>query len=254
MHWKSQVKKNMGLKWLKYMGLSLLLLNASTGIRAQMVFQSYLDVGENTVSNGVYVKSAFRAGYQLNRYKLVAGMQMDVMSNSPNVLTGTDIIGSRSVVVGETEVDIKGYFILNRFSDLMYEANWGLCFFARKSDHFAWGLGTNLKAYTINSEARAEYSITGAGARHFESLYLTYVFSGYLKPQSSNWNLSLSFTNVDYYLVNQATNPIFNLQAIYRLGPNLIIHCDAWYKQAGVFNISANYFGYFFRGGIILRI
>ena len=29
----------------------------------------------------------------------------------------------------------------------------------------------------------------------------------------------------------------------YDLKPNLSVHIDSWYKQAGIFNIYANYFG-----------
>lgn len=69
-------------------------------------------------------------------------------------------------------------------------------------------------------------------------------------PHNHNWNLGLTITNIDYYTINQSTNPIFNLQMKYDLKPNLSVRIDSWYKQAGIFNIYANYFGYFFRGGV----
>jgi hypothetical protein len=36
----------------------------------------------------------------------------------------------------------------------------------------------------------------------------------------------------------------------YKPKSNLTLYLDTWYKQSGVFNINANYFGYFFRGGV----
>jgi len=226
------------------------MLTSVKGINAQIKLQSYIDIGENNVSEGVFIKNVYRSSYQYQKYNVEAGMQFDLQSNNPNTLTGFDIIGSREFSIKDFPFDVKGFFILNRFSDLLYETNWGVRIETRKLGHFLFELGTNFKTYTINSAAREEYNINKSDSKLRENFNLMYMITAYLKPHNNDWNVGLSFTNVDYYIINQSTNPVFNLQMTYKLKSNLTLYLDTWYKQAGIFNINANYFGYFFRGGI----
>ena len=230
------------------------MLTSVNGINAQIKLQSYIDIGENNVSEGVFVKNVYRSTYQYQKYNVEAGMQFDLISNNPNTFTGLDIIGSREFLIRDFSFDIKGFFMLNRFSDLQYETNWGVRIETRKLEHFLFELGTNLRTYTINSTAREEYNIDKSNSKLNENFNLMYVISAYLNPQNNDWNVGLSCTNVDYYIINQSTNPVFNLQMTYKLKSNLTLYLDTWYKQAGIFNINANYFGYFFRGGVIWEI
>jgi len=180
----------------------------------------------------------------------MGGVQLDLYSSNPNLLSGFDITTSRNFLIKDYPVNLKGYYILNRFSDLMYETNWGLRLASKKYDRFALEIGSNFKTYTINANGRAEHGIAKEDCKLREFFNLTYLISGYVMPHNHNWNLGLTITNIDYYTINQSTNPIFNLQMKYDLKPNLSVPIDSWYKQAGIFNIYANYFGYFFRGGV----
>jgi hypothetical protein len=240
----------MNINKLKYLLPIFILLTSVNGIRAQIILQSYIEIGANNVSEGVFVKNVFRSSYHSNKYNFEAGMQFDLISNNPNTFTGLDIIASREMLIRDFPFDIKGFFMLNRFSDIMYETNWGVRIETRKLQHFLFELGTNLRTYTIHSAARVEYNIDKSNSKLNENFNLMYVISAYLKPYNNDWNVGLSCTNVDYYIINQSTNPVFNLQMTYKPKSNLTLYLDTWYKQSGVFNINANYFGYFFRGGV----
>lgn len=231
-----------------------LLLFVIIEANAQVQIQSYFDIGSNNVSDGSFVKNVFRGNYQYQKYKIESGLQFDWRSNNPNTLTGFDVIGSREFAVKEFPFDVKGYFMLNRFSDIAHETNWGIKLETRKLEHFLFALGTNFKSYKINSDAREEYNIDKQNSKLNENFNLIYLVSAYLKPHTHNWNIGLSLTNTDYYVINQSTNPIFNLQATYKVKPKLNLFMETWYKQAGMLNINANYFGYFFRGGITWKI
>lgn len=209
-----------------------------------------MDVGKNNVSEGVFFKNAYRGCYQYQKFNIEAGMQFDLISKNPNTFTGFDIVGSRKSLIRDFPFDIKGFFMLNRFSDILYETNWGARIKTRKYEHFLFELGINNKTYVINSKARAEYDIDKTDSKLREYYNFLYSISAYLKPHTYNWNIGLSCTNIDYYRINQSTNPVFNLQLKYKLKSNLTLYLDSWYQQAGIFNINANYFGYFFRGGI----
>ncbi len=242
--------KYMNINILKCFLLILIMFASVYGVKAQTELQTFVDIGKNNASNGVYIKNVHRGSYQYHQYRMEGGLQFDILSNNPNVLTGIDIIVSRKFLIKDFPFDIKGFFMLNRFSDLMYETNWGVRIDTRKLEHFLFELGTNFKTYAINSAAREKYNINKSDSKLRENFNLIYTITAYLKPHNNDWNAGLSFTNIDYYIINQSTNPFFNLQMKYKIKPNLILYMDSWYKQAGVFNISANYFGFFFRGGV----
>lgn len=235
---------------MKYILSIFILLIAISEVWAQVKLETYFDVGSNNVSEGVFIKNVYRGNYQYQKYGIESGLQFDWLSNNPNTLTGFDINGSREIFIDDFTFDLRVFFMLNRFSDIAHETNWGVKLETKKLDHFIFALGTNFKSYKINSNAREDYNISKSNSTLNESFGLIYLISAYLKPHTHNWNIGVSITNIDYYVINQSTNPVFNLQANYKVKPQLNLFMEAWYKQAGILNINANYFGYFFRGGI----
>lgn len=237
-----------------YIYFIVVILNSANEINAQLTLHSYIDIGENNVSEGVFFKNAYRGRYQYHKFNFEAGMQFDLISTNPNTFSGVDIIASRSVTIQQRPLTIKGYYMINRFSDLLYESNWGIRMETRQPKHFIIELGTNFKTYALNQEGRKLYNTSEEDSRLSENFNLLYGLSAFLKPHTNDWNLSLSCTNIDYYVINQSTNPVFKLQTTYKIKSDLTVYLDAWYKQAGIFNISAHYFGYFFRGGVSWEI
>jgi hypothetical protein len=68
------------------------------------------------------------------------------------------------------------------------------------------------------------------------------------------WNIGFSFTNIDYFIINQETNPVINLQGKYDVSKSLTLFLESWYKSSGAFNLSVNSFGFFFRTGVLWKI
>lgn len=221
---------------------------------AQLKLESFIDIGENNVSEGVYIKNAYRGNFQYKKYNIEAGIQFDIKSRNPNTLTGIDVIGSRKFLIKNFPFDVKGFFMLNRFSDILYETNYGLRLKTNKLKNVLLEIGTNFKTYSINAAARKEYNIDKSNSKLNENFILMYLVSVYLKSHDSDWNVGFSFTNFDYYTIDQLTNPVINLQMSYKLKPNLTLHLDSWYRRSGIFNISANHFGYFFRTSLKWKI
>jgi hypothetical protein len=239
---------------MKYFLTVLAIITSFSEVFAQESIQAHLNIGENNVSEGIYIKNIYRSSYQYSKYKLDAGIQLDILSHNPNALTGFDLIGSREFLIKNFFFEVKGYFMLNRFSDLMHETNWGLRIATKNLKYFLFELGTNSRTYALNTSFIKEYNISKSNSKLNENFNLTYVFTAYLKPQDYSWNVGFSCTNVDYYVINQSTNPVFKMQILHKLRSNLLLNFSVWYKQAGIFNINANYFGYFFRGGITWKI
>lgn len=235
---------------LKFILLLTALISVLNGIEAQINLHSYLDIGETTFSEGVYIKNANRGSYNYQKYLFEAGMQFDLKSNNPNALSGIDLMAARQIMIKEFPIKVQAFFMLNRFSDLMHETNWGIRAGTEKQKHFIYSLGMNFKTYKFNKAYREENNFSRAESRLSENFNLVYLFSAYLKSIENDWNIGLSLTNADCFLINQPTNPMINVQLKYKVKSNLLFYTEAWYKQAGVFNIYANYFGYFIRGGV----
>lgn len=242
------------LTMFKKLTLFIILSISIIDISAQVELQSYFDIGETNVSKGIYIKNIYRGSYAFDAYKIESGFQFDLKSSSPNVLSAFDIFASRSIAIKKIPFDIKGFFLLNRFSDILYETNWGLRMSTKHVNHFFFELGTSFKTYSINSNALEAYDIDKNNKSIHENFNLNYNITGYLKPHDYDWNIGLSITNVDYFLINQSTNPMIKLISDYKLNSKFSIFLESWYKQAGVFNISANHFGYFFRTGVLWKL
>lgn len=239
---------------LKHSLTTLIIIIIINSMNAQLELESFIDIGENNVSEGVYIKNAYRGNYQYKKYNIETGIQFDLMSSNPNTLTGIDIIGSRKFLIKNFSFDVKGFFMLNRFSDLMYETNYGIRLETRKFKHILFEIGTNFKTYAINAKARKEYNIDKSNSKLHENYIVMYLVTAFLKTHDSDWNVGFSVTNFDYYAIDQLVHPRINLQMKYKLKPNLTLYLDSWYRRSGIFNISANHFGYFFRGGIKWKI
>ncbi len=235
-----------------YIQLFLLAVLAFSNLAfSQVLIESYIDVGDHQASRGTFVRNAYRVSDSLKGLQLGAGAQLDIHSNhNPNFISGVDFFAGRQFKVKDFPLTAHGFYMISRFSDVFRESNWGARIQTNKFKHFTFSLGYNFKTYIINKTGRDTYSIPKEDARLSENFSLIYTATAFLMKPEHKWNLGLSGTNQDYYLINQSTNPLFNLQFHYKKNSNLTYYFWAWYKQAGILNISANYFGHTLRGGL----
>jgi hypothetical protein len=156
-------------------------------------------------------------------------------------------------MIKSTPIELQGFFLFNPFSDILRETNWGILLKSRLK-HFDLALGTDFRTYAYSKKAINDYGIEKNAAKIHEPFNLIYSFSYYLKPTEDKWNIGLSVTNIDYFIINQETNPTLSLRGLYKLKSPLSLFAQAWYEPAGVLNLNINYFGFFIRTGIIWDI
>jgi len=219
---------------------------------AQFQTTLYTDIGQNVVSDGLFIKMADLANYQFGKNKVEAGLQVDIISNTDRFFSGYNIKASREFMIKSFPLDAQGFFILTPFSDILRETNWGILF-GMYRNHFSIRIGTHFRTYAYNQKTIKSYGFE-TDARLHENWNLIYSFDGYVKPINNLWNIGLSVTNIDHFIINQETNPILNVKAGYRIQSTLNLFLESWYKSAGAFNLNVNYFGFFFRTGIIWDI
>lgn len=230
----------------------LLAIFTSVEMHAQGLLSTYIDAGENNISEGLYIKTALFGQYHFVKTRIEGGIQLDVKSANSNFLTGISLKASQEFVIKEFPFEVQGLFMYTPFSDVIHESNWGMLINIERS-HFNFQLGTNFRTYRITQKAAENYDINSSRSLH-ENWNLMYLVGYDLKPEDHTWNIGVSITNIDHFLINQETNPMLKFRGKYAISTPLTIYAESWYKSAGSLNISANYFGFFFRTGLIWKL
>jgi hypothetical protein len=236
---------------LKISGILLILLTTVTrmNLSAQPGLSAYIDAGENTVSDGLFIRSALLGHYRSGKNQLEAGVQTNLINGNNIVLSGYCINGSREFRIKNTILELNGFWLWSASSELLKETNYG-CFISMKQKHFEVLLGTNFRTYSFRRKAMLEFPISEDHSKIHENFNLMYSFSYNLKPYDSRWNAGLTLTNTDYFFINQETNPYINLHGSYNVSSPVRLFAEVWYKNAGSLNMSTNYFGFVIRGGV----
>lgn len=212
----------------------------------------HFDTGENNVSNGLFIKTAGFGAYRSGKTKITGGCQFDLKSINANILSGSAITVAREFSIKGFPFEIKGFNVYNKYSELLYDLNWGILINIKRN-HFTYQIGTDFRTYGYTKHAIKEYGIESQNKIH-ENWNLIYLVGYNLKPLDFKWNVGLLLTDIDYFIIEQETNPMFNLHARYKVAPPVTLYFESWYKSSGALNLSVNYFGFFIRTGVIWEI
>lgn len=237
---------------IKFSGILLVLfiITSRINVTAQPGVTLYADVAKNCVSDGLYIKSAFLGYYKSGKYQLKAGLQNNLVNGNNITLSGYRIDGSREFKINNTLTGLNIFFLWTSAARILQETNYG-CAFSMNHSHFEMLIGTNLRTYGFKKHALKDYGIENDKTKIHENLNLMYSFCYNLKPSDFRWNAGVTLTNIDYFIINQETNPYVNLKGYYKLSSAACLFAEGWYKNAGVTNISSNYFGFVIRGGVL---
>ena len=230
----------------------LLIFLSGFDLMSQSRVTFFNDIGQNNVSNGLYIKTGSLFSHQFGKNCIETGFQFDLKSNNKNIFSGYNLKISRQAQLKYIPFNIHGFYLWVPFSDVLRETNWGILL-DMKRNHFVLKFGTGFRTFAIPQKAFENYGINTSSKIH-ENWNLLYSFGYNLKSLNNLWNIGLSVTNIDHFIINQETNPVFNLRGQYKARPPLDLFIESWYKSAGAFNLSVNYFGFFIRTGIVWDI
>lgn len=217
-------------------------------VTAQSGLTFYTDAARNCVSGGLYARSALLGQYNFGKYQLKSGLQSNLINGNNIFLSGFRVEGAREFKIKNTLLELSGFRLWTAYSEIMQEINYA-CVFTIIGKHFDIQIGTNFRTYSLRRNT-SENSYNGNDAKIHENFNIMYSFGYNLKPSYCRWNAGVTLTNVDYFLINQETNPYVNLKGYYKVSSPLCLFAEVWYKNAGVTNISSNYFGFVIRGGV----
>ncbi len=223
----------------------------NTQALSQIKITAFGDVGSNNVSKGIYFNTALKNDFMYKNHSLNTAYQFCVnkhLSNTSNCFVDY----SYQFAVSEHNFIAKTFFMYHSFSKLAFEYNVGLsASYFRK--HFRCELGTHIRSLGLSKKYMQIHPLEKPNYI-YEKFNMIYLISASLKPYDENWNIEVSVTNMDYFLLNQETNPMINLKAHYQWNKQWDVFWELWYNSAGSFNLSINPFDCFFRTGISCEI
>ncbi len=231
----------------KVLYLIFLMMACSYPANSQVEMDYLLDLGQTNVSQGLYISTALVGAYSFDKYTLKAGAQFQLIHPSSRVFSAAEFVAGRCFCVGKQTLEAEAFYLYRNFSSLMFISNWGLAVVMRKR-HWRFDLGQDFKSYRVREKA---WSNEAEGRVLRENFNLVYRISYFLNSSEKPWNISLSLTNRDYFLINQETNPMLSLRAESFVSSTMKLYLENWYKTAGSLNMSAHRFGYFVRTGLI---
>jgi hypothetical protein len=230
-----------------------LFLIYSMTLGAQTGLSVYTDIGRNNIAKGNIIKSAVFGYFNSGKINIETGFQTDLKNSNKYGFSGYSINVSRNVVVKDILFEIRGFSTWTSPTEILLETNRG-ALLKMKRNRFEMAVGTNFRTFNLRQEAVKDYEIESKNTQIHEVYNLMYSFSYFLKPKDDKWNVGLTITNIDHFVISQETNPVFNLNGIYKITPPVSLFAEAWYKCAGLTNLELNHFGFFFRTGIIWNI
>jgi len=227
-----------------------LLLMYCSNLKAQHELMIYTDLGKNNVSQGTFIRSAAIGYFKFGKNIFEPGLQFDLKNRNSSEFSGFTINAIRTLTIKDIPFKVQGFYTKTYCSDILGKSDYG-AFMAIRHNHFEMMIGTSFSTYSLRKKGVAKYGIENKNTKIHENFNFLYSFSFYLKPSEEKWNAGLSITDIDYFIVNQETNPVLSLNGIYKFTSSLGINAQMWYKTAGTLNSHINYFGYFIRAGVI---
>lgn len=227
-------------------------LLVSIPLKSQISISAFIDAGENNVSRGPYVKTSILGDIQFSGSTLEAGSVANIRYSGHKIISGASLSFGHQFYIKKFSLEVAGFYLANPFSDLIHESDWGILLKSGQK-HFQYMAGFAFRTYKITREAMNKYDIEANTSLH-ENWNLVYQLGYSVKPANNKWNIGLSVTNFDHFLINQETNPMIYISGHYKISPELTLFSEAWYKNAGAFNLYANYFGFFIRTGMIWKL
>ncbi len=88
----------------------------------------------------------------------------------------------------------------------------------------------------------------------FEAPHLLYGVEVFVRPQTSNWNLSLRLANYDDFQIERMWQPIFRAGTYIDVNPKWRIVADVTCKPTGMFHLTASFWGVQARAGFSVAL
>jgi len=220
---------------------------------SQYSVNTYAEVGDNAVSQGVYGNLSGLLSAKFGSVTATTGGLLSLSNATPNVFSAYTLQLQTEQTILKKAFTIAGFYLWKPFSEDLRESDIGLLVNLR-TKHIGYQLGLNSRLYYFSQAAKVKYNLPDTVQTSIsEPVNLMYRLTFY-QPFSKKMNFEVSLTNFDTYTIQQETNPMLRTQLSYELNSKLNLYSELEYLQAGFFNMRVNYFGLLLRGGVVWHI
>jgi hypothetical protein len=237
------------MKLIFYLLIPLILLTHN--VSGQFSINTYTENGISNVSEGFYCNAALQPAYTYKNYKVEAGILCGISSVSERFFKSFYAGASAQIFIKKIHFCVEGGYISSYPSKELRESNYlGLLGYISK--HFTLKLGYNYRTYKFSNKTIRDLGIPDN--RVHEPFNIMYRLSYNVKKEDSKWNLETAISNYDYCYIQQTTNPMLDIKFTYKPVENLTLFSETLYKNAGILNLSANYFALSVKTGIVWEL
>jgi hypothetical protein len=236
--------------FIRLLFISILSLNFTVS-RAQFSVDNAWTIGKHNASSGSYLKTSFSGYYYHDEFSINSQLQVDIINPQERILSGLLLNASRDSVFQKFPIRLSAQYLFLPFSETLRESDISIIANGTTKG-FSYALGINFRTYAYTQQAVKDYNIEQQ--RLHENWGLVYNFGYTYKPKTYRWDIGISFTNWDDFLINQDMNPFWRLKGQYHFDDKIELYTEANYIKSGVFNGSSNYFGYYIKTGIICHV
>lgn len=215
---------------------------------SQVSLMAYLDAGKNVVLSDYYASSSIIASCTYSRFTLSPGVSYICEGHKGSRFEGYLLNGSRQVNFFRRTIDIGVFYLHRPLSEIIKENNWGV-YAEYIGKRFEILIGNQFRYYRLIASEDLQAELKRKPDIISENWNIIYSFH-YRIISNTSWHLSASVTNLDYFIIEQETNPLFNIKVSYKIRNKVMPYIAYWHRNAGMFNLKANHFGYHFRLGL----
>lgn len=221
---------------------------------AQYKLSSHLDLGESNISNGLYISNSTFFDYQYKNTTGKVGIQFNVLDQSffPSFFTGVHASITQKIKIKKLNFTLQGIYFSHFFSNLIHEHNFSILE-GLELKHFAHKIGVHFRNIRFTQEGQELFGIDEPHTIN-ELFNLVYLLKYTIMPKDHHWNIGVSLTNYDHFVINQASNPMLVIDGKVKIKEKVSLYFETWFQRAGVMNISANHYGLFIRTGVLWDI
>ncbi|MDP4224434.1 MAG: hypothetical protein Q8868_14095 [Bacteroidota bacterium] len=210
----------------------------------------YLESGKINPSQGIFLRSASEGHINFGRNACTIGSRFDLRNTGTAGFSGISVAAERSILLKPFRCELSGLFMETLHSDILRITDYGISLSAHLT-HFDLSIGTGFKIYAFRQKYLSLYHIEGSASKTCENFNLLYSIGYHINNSGRKWDAGISITDLDYFVINQSTNPCFSIFAHLKISELLSLNIQAMCKTAGLFNMHGDIFGYYLRIGIL---
>ncbi|PKP20593.1 MAG: hypothetical protein CVU02_03015 [Bacteroidetes bacterium HGW-Bacteroidetes-19] len=221
---------------------------------AQYKLSSHLDLGKSNISNGLYISNSTFFDYQYKNSTGKVGIHFNLLDQSffPSFFTGFHASFTQKIKIKKLYFTLQALYFSHFFSNLIHEHNYAIVE-GLELNHFSHKLGLHFRNLRFTQEGVDQFGIVESRSI-YELFNLVYFLKYNFKPKDHPWNIGIILTNMDHFVINQASNPMLVLDGNVKIKEKVSLYFETWFQRAGVMNISANHYGFFMRTGVLWDI